>query len=95
MLLFYDSTRKVEMLSSFKIQYLSSLLPCTVYFSLLYLWYMPFSIFLNYLFCTAGEALSRVDYDATSATVMRENVERVLQFMASKRIRMHHTSAKG
>ncbi|XP_030834236.1 dixin isoform X1 [Strongylocentrotus purpuratus] len=42
----------------------------------------------------SGEALSRVDYDATSATVMRENVERVLQFMASKRIRMHHTSAK-
>ncbi|XP_063959602.1 dixin-like isoform X3 [Lytechinus pictus] len=42
----------------------------------------------------SGEALSRVDYNPTSATVMRENVERVLQFMASKRIRMHHTSAK-
>ncbi|XP_071508896.1 dixin-like [Diadema antillarum] len=42
----------------------------------------------------SGETLSRVDYNPSTTTVMRENVERVLQFMASKRIRMHHTSAK-
>ncbi|XP_072165795.1 dixin-like isoform X3 [Diadema setosum] len=42
----------------------------------------------------SGETLSRVDYSPSTTTVMRENVERVLQFMASKRIRMHHTSAK-
>ncbi|XP_033100238.1 dixin-like isoform X2 [Anneissia japonica] len=42
----------------------------------------------------SGETLARVDYNPQTSTAMRENVERVLQFMASKRIRMHHTSAK-
>ncbi|XP_038065388.1 dixin-like isoform X2 [Patiria miniata] len=42
----------------------------------------------------SGETLARVDYNPQTTTAMRENVERVLQFMASKRIRMHHTSAK-
>ncbi|XP_071806198.1 dixin-like isoform X3 [Asterias amurensis] len=42
----------------------------------------------------SGETLARVDYSPQTTTAMRENVERVLQFMASKRIRMHHTSAK-
>ncbi|XP_022099234.1 dixin-like isoform X3 [Acanthaster planci] len=42
----------------------------------------------------SGETLARVDYNPQTTTAMRDNVERVLQFMASKRIRMHHTSAK-
>lgn len=42
----------------------------------------------------SGEPLARVDYNPQTSTAMRENVERVLQFMTSKRIRMHHTSAK-
>lgn len=42
----------------------------------------------------SGEPLARVDYKPQTSTAMKENVERVLQFMTSKRIRMHHTSAK-
>ncbi|XP_071958457.1 dixin-like isoform X2 [Antedon mediterranea] len=42
----------------------------------------------------SGETLARVDYSPQTPIAMRENVERVLQFMASKRIRMHHTSSK-
>lgn len=51
-----------------------------------------------YLFCvsfTAGEKLSGVQVSPTSQQEMRENVDKVLQFVASKKIRMHQTSAKG
>ena len=44
---------------------------------------------------TAGESLARVEHNPVTPAAMRENIERVLQFMASKKIRMHHTSAKG
>lgn len=46
-------------------------------------------------FFSAGESLARADYTPQTSTAMKENVERVLQFMTTKRIRMHHTSAKG
>ncbi|KAM8795670.1 dixin isoform 2-T2 [Eudromia elegans] len=42
----------------------------------------------------AGEKLNGVQVNPTSQQEMRENVERVLQFVASKKIRMHQTSAK-
>ncbi|KAJ6653989.1 hypothetical protein lerEdw1_007621 [Lerista edwardsae] len=42
----------------------------------------------------AGEKLSGVQVSPTSQQEMRENVEKVLQFVASKKIRMHQTSAK-
>ncbi|XP_077985605.1 dixin-like isoform X2 [Glandiceps talaboti] len=42
----------------------------------------------------SGETLARVDFNPQTTASMRENVDRVLQFMAAKRIRMHHTSAK-
>ncbi|XP_072049324.1 dixin-like isoform X2 [Amphiura filiformis] len=42
----------------------------------------------------SGESLARVEHNPATTTAMRDNVERVLQFMASKKIRMHHTSAK-
>ncbi|XP_071842046.1 dixin-like isoform X2 [Apostichopus japonicus] len=42
----------------------------------------------------SGESLARADYTPQTSTAMKENVERVLQFMTTKRIRMHHTSAK-
>lgn len=43
----------------------------------------------------AGEKLNGVHVNPTSQQEMRENVEKVLQFVASKKIRMHQTSAKG
>ncbi|XP_064380294.1 dixin isoform X2 [Dromaius novaehollandiae] len=42
----------------------------------------------------AGEKLNGVQANPTSQQEMRENVEKVLQFVASKKIRMHQTSAK-
>nr|XP_056716214.1 dixin-like [Euleptes europaea] len=42
----------------------------------------------------AGERLSGVQVSPTSQQEMKENVEKVLQFVASKKIRMHQTSAK-
>ncbi|XP_033028278.1 dixin isoform X3 [Lacerta agilis] len=42
----------------------------------------------------AGEKLNGVQVNPASPQEMRENVEKVLQFVASKKIRMHQTSAK-
>ncbi|XP_019345652.2 dixin isoform X3 [Alligator mississippiensis] len=42
----------------------------------------------------AGEKLSGIQVNPTSPQEMRGNVEKVLQFVASKKIRMHQTSAK-
>ncbi|XP_053943089.1 dixin isoform X2 [Cuculus canorus] len=42
----------------------------------------------------AGEKLNGIQVNPTSSQEMRENVEKVLQFVASKKIRMHQTSAK-
>ncbi|EMP35139.1 Dixin [Chelonia mydas] len=42
----------------------------------------------------AGEKLNGIEVSPTSQQEMRENVEKVLQFVASKKIRMHQTSAK-
>ncbi|KAG8141618.1 hypothetical protein E2320_007213 [Naja naja] len=43
----------------------------------------------------AGEKLLGVEESPTNQQAMKENVEKVLQFVASKKIRMHQTSAKG
>ncbi|XP_054032117.1 dixin [Dryobates pubescens] len=42
----------------------------------------------------AGEKLNGIQVNPTSQQEMRENVEKVLQFVASRKIRMHQTSAK-
>lgn len=42
----------------------------------------------------ASEKLAGVNYEPSSVQEMKDNVERVLQFMAQRRIRMHHTTAK-
>ncbi|XP_032084970.1 dixin [Thamnophis elegans] len=42
----------------------------------------------------AGEKLGGVEESPTDQQAMKENVEKVLQFVASKKIRMHQTSAK-
>ncbi|XP_029878401.1 dixin isoform X2 [Aquila chrysaetos chrysaetos] len=42
----------------------------------------------------AGEKLNGIQVHPTSQQEKRENVEKVLQFVASKKIRMHQTSAK-
>ncbi|XP_048369109.1 dixin [Sphaerodactylus townsendi] len=42
----------------------------------------------------AGEKLSGVQVSPTSQQEMKENVEKVLQFVASKKIRMHQITAK-
>lgn len=44
---------------------------------------------------SAGEKLNGIQVNPRSQQEMRENVEKVLQFVASKKIRMHQTSAKG
>ncbi|XP_026581000.1 dixin-like, partial [Pseudonaja textilis] len=42
----------------------------------------------------AGEKLLGVEESPANQQAMKENVEKVLQFVASKKIRMHQTSAK-
>ncbi|XP_053307673.1 dixin isoform X2 [Spea bombifrons] len=42
----------------------------------------------------AGEKLDGIHQQPSSTQEMRENVEKVLQFVSSKKIRMHQTSAK-
>ncbi|XP_058050558.1 dixin isoform X2 [Ahaetulla prasina] len=42
----------------------------------------------------AGEKLSAVEESPTNQQAMKENVEKVLQFVASKKIRMHQISAQ-
>lgn len=44
---------------------------------------------------TAGEKLSGIHQQPNNTQEMKDNVEQVLQFMASKKIRMHQTTAKG
>ena len=43
---------------------------------------------------SAGEEIAGVEYGPESLQGMRENLERVLQFMAHKRIRMHSITSK-
>ena len=47
------------------------------------------------LLLLAEEAVTGVHAVPSNYAQMKENVERVLHFMSSKRIRMHHVSAKG
>uniref|UniRef100_UPI00398E585A dixin isoform X7 n=1 Tax=Pristiophorus japonicus TaxID=55135 RepID=UPI00398E585A len=42
----------------------------------------------------AGEQLSDICFNPSSHQEMKDNVEKVLQFVASKKIRMHQTSAR-
>ncbi|EPY89235.1 dixin isoform 1 [Camelus ferus] len=52
-------------------------------------------VILAYLIeIVAGEKLSGVQLSPSNQQEMRNNVEKVLQFVASKKIRMHQTSAK-
>ena len=43
---------------------------------------------------SAGEKISGIQYNPESIHGMRENLERILQFMAAKRIRMHQITSK-
>ncbi|PNJ76027.1 DIXDC1 isoform 8 [Pongo abelii] len=52
-------------------------------------------VILAYLIeIVAGEKLSGVQLSPSNQQEMKNNVEKVLQFVASKKIRMHQTSAK-
>ncbi|XP_051053391.1 dixin isoform X3 [Phodopus roborovskii] len=51
-------------------------------------------VILAYLIEIVGEKLSGVQLSPSNQQEMKNNVERVLQFVASKKIRMHQTSAK-
>ncbi|XP_069803419.1 dixin isoform X2 [Dendropsophus ebraccatus] len=42
----------------------------------------------------AGEKLNGIHWDPSCSQEMKDNVDKVLQFVASKKIRMHQTSAK-
>ena len=49
---------------------------------------------MNFLFITAGEKIAGIIYQPESLQGMKENLERILQFMASKKIRMHQITSK-
>ncbi|XP_015842446.1 dixin isoform X3 [Peromyscus maniculatus bairdii] len=51
-------------------------------------------VILAYLIEIVGEKLSGVQLSPSNQQEMKNNVEKVLQFVASKKIRMHQTSAK-
>ena len=42
----------------------------------------------------AGEKIAGIEYNPESLQGMRDNLDRILQFMAGKRIRMHHITSK-
>jgi len=46
------------------------------------------------LFYAAGEPMAGIQYRPESLQGMRENLERVLQFMSSKQIKMHNISSR-
>lgn len=48
----------------------------------------------NCIFVSAGEKIAGIAYSPESLQGMRENLERILQFMSAKRIRMHQISSK-
>ncbi len=62
------------------------------------LWKIPVLmhfIYSNHLFIfLAGEKIAGIEYNPESLQGMRDNLDRVLQFMAGKRIRMHHITSK-
>ena len=43
---------------------------------------------------SAGEKIAGIEYGPESLQGMRDNLDRILQFMAGKRIRMHHITSK-
>ena len=49
---------------------------------------------MNLLFIPAGEKIAGIIYQPESLQGMRENLDRILQFMASKKIRMHQITSK-
>ena len=55
---------------------------------------LPITSYIFFIL-TAGEKLSGVQLSPSNQQEMKNNVEKVLQFVASKKIRMHQTSAKG
>lgn len=48
----------------------------------------------NFCAVLAGERIAGIQYKPESIHGMRENLERILQFMAAKRIRMHQITSK-
>ena len=54
----------------------------------------PYSLRTILPFYSAGEKISGIQYNPESIHGMRENLERILQFMAAKRIRMHQITSK-
>lgn len=46
------------------------------------------------LFFLAGEKIE-IDVEPASSSIMKENVEKILQFISAKKIRLHHVAAKG
>ena len=48
----------------------------------------------HFYFLSAGEKIAGIIYQPESLQGMRENLERILQFMASKKIRMHQITSR-
>lgn len=36
-----------------------------------------------------------IDFEPASPSIMKENIEKILQFISAKKIRLHHVAAKG
>ena len=51
------------------------------------------SLFFYWLYL-AGEKIS-IDPEPSSPAIMKENVEKVLQFISGKMIKLHHVTSKG
>lgn len=52
---------------------------------------MPIQRVLDFL---AGEKIE-INVEPASPTVMKENVEMIMQFISTRKIRLHHVTAKG
>ena len=52
------------------------------------------NIFFTCFFVSAGEKIAGIIQQPESLQGMRENLDRVLQFMASKKVRMHQISSR-
>ncbi len=50
--------------------------------------------FKLFCLCIAGEKVTGIQYNPESLQGMRENLERILKFMATRKIRMHPVTSR-
>ena len=74
----------------------SNWVSCEFCFSITKIFISCNEFFKEAVFCCflAGEKIV-IDQEPASPSIMKENVEKILQFISARKIRLHHVTAKG